>query len=57
MNSKNKREPLSDINKLRSAIKNMLFLAVTLESTNKLVKTRDSDKQDLTNYVIGKLGE
>lgn len=48
---------LQDTLKMRSAIKQLLFLAVTLESTDLLYKTREADKQELSNYVVNKLGE
>lgn len=55
--SKNESGYLTDIEKLRSVVKNMLFLAITLESTTKLVKTKDSDKHELSNYVVNTLEE
>lgn len=53
----NNDKPFSNIEKLRSAIKHMLYLAITLESTDKLVKTRNSDKQEISNYIINQLEE
>lgn len=50
-------KPFQDISKMRSAIKNLLFLAVALESTDKIAKTRNSDKVELSTYVLNQLNK